>query len=248
MAAKQEFFSTPPAAPLTVNHIDWRSTAIPEYNGRLACTIDGVLTPSECEKLLKLAEASVQADEPWQPALIGLTPGTQIVSRPGYRESDRIIWCDQAVTNKIWARCMSVDGLEALFATVPQQYGKVRQGEWRFERPNERMSFLRYGPGQYFKPHCDGPYYYDADDTEYQTHYTLQLYLCESREDAPDGVLGGATSFLAKDKKRRVDVHPKAGRVLIFQHEGLLHEGAEVREGIKYTMRTDVLYKWIRDQ
>lgn len=38
------------------------------------------------------------------------------------------------------------------------------------------------------------------------------------------------------------------GSVLIFQHGGLLHEGAEVKEGVKYTMRTDILYKWVKDE
>lgn len=40
-----------------------------------------------------------------------------------------------------------------------------------------------------------------------------------------------------------MDVKPKTGRVLLFQQEGLLHSGADVRRGIKLTMRTDVLYK-----
>lgn len=46
-----------------------------------------------------------------------------------------------------------------------------------------------------------------------------------------------------KDESVILDVDPKMGRVLIFQHAGLLHSGAEVQEGIKYTMRTDLLYK-----
>jgi hypothetical protein len=43
-------------------------------------------------------------------------------------------------------------------------------------------------------------------------------------------------------------VNPKAGSVLIFQHRGLFHEGATVRKGIKYTMRTDILYEWVPDK
>jgi len=31
--------------------------------------------------------------------------------------------------------------------------------------------------------------------------------------------------------------------VLIFQHRGLLHSGDEVLEGIKYTMRTDLMFE-----
>jgi hypothetical protein len=46
---------------------------------------------------------------------------------------------------------------------------------------------------------------------------------------------------------RRLDVDPKAGRVLIFQHRGLLHSGDEVLEGVKYTMRSDLLFEFDKE-
>ena len=42
---------------------------------------------------------------------------------------------------------------------------------------------------------------------------------------------------------RELKVEPKIGRVLIFQQRYLLHSGEEVDSGLKYTMRTDVMYK-----
>ena len=54
---------------------------------------------------------------------------------------------------------------------------------------------------------------------------------------------GGATTFHSTDMSRSFDVDPKMGRVLIFQHAHLLHSGAEVQEGIKYTMCTDLMYR-----
>jgi hypothetical protein len=60
-------------------------------------------------------------------------------------------------------------------------------------------------------------------------------------------LVGGSAAFVSLDDKRRVDVEAKAGRVLIFQHKGMRHEGAEVRRGVKYTMRTDILYRWVKD-
>lgn len=74
----------------------------------------------------------------------------------------------------------------------------------------------------------------------------MHLYLNDSARASAtgEGHVGGATSFLSRDGKRRVDVDPKAGSVLIFQHAGLYHEGARLDEGTKYTMRTDILYKW----
>lgn len=43
--------------------------------------------------------------------------------------------------------------------------------------------------------------------------------------------------------QRQFDVEPKTGRVLIFQHRGLLHSGADVTSGIKLTLRTDLMYR-----
>lgn len=59
-------------------------------------------------------------------------------------------------------------------------------------------------------------------------------------------LVGGATSFLSGDSERKVDVDPKAGRVLIFQHRRLFHCGDDVVKGTKYTMRTDIMYELIR--
>ena len=89
--------------------------------------------------------------------------------------------------------------------------------------------------------------------------YTLHLYLNDS---AGEKIGGGATTFreylfksLMLDRstnihdtdslnmKDQYDVAPKVGRVLIFQHRGLLHSGAEVTDGIKLTMRTDLMYR-----
>ena len=36
---------------------------------------------------------------------------------------------------------------------------------------------------------------------------------------------------------------PEAGRVLIFQHRDLVHSGDDVLNGVKYTMRTDLMYE-----
>ena len=72
--------------------------------------------------------------------------------------------------------------------------------------------------------------------------FTLHLYLNEPDEDSL--LEGGATTFHAMDwRGRHLDVVPKVGRVLLFQQKGLLHSGADVTRGIKFTMRTDVMFK-----
>lgn len=105
--------------------------------------------------------------------------------------------------------------------------------------------------------HCDGCY--ETPDGKERTYFTLHLYLNglghESKADS-DGVdspqdgrvgvdstlRGGSTPFLSMDEDRRFDVWPKTGRILLFQHGSLLHAGDDVVQGVKYTMRTDVLF------
>jgi len=62
--------------------------------------------------------------------------------------------------------------------------------------------------------------------------------------DSSEGpLLGGATSFgESYNSKDVVRVFPKIGRVLIFQQRGLFHGGDDVFRGVKYTVRTDVMY------
>ena len=52
-----------------------------------------------------------------------------------------------------------------------------------------------------------------------------------------DDVVGGATEFADADR-----VLPEAGKALFFDHH-VLHQGAPVREGLKYVLRTDVMYR-----
>lgn len=74
--------------------------------------------------------------------------------------------------------------------------------------------------------------------------FTIHLYLNDSKAEVPGAdLVGGATTFFSNDEKRRLDVHPKAGRVLIFQHRRLLHSGDDVLAGTKYTVRTDIMYE-----
>lgn len=87
--------------------------------------------------------------------------------------------------------------------------------------------------------HHDGSYV--TPDGKESSFLTLHLYLNES---TPENKLeGGATTFHSHDMQRFLDVDPKVGRVLIFQHRGLLHSGEDVTAGIKLTLRTDLMYK-----
>lgn len=120
------------------------------------------------------------------------------------------------------------------------------------------MRFLKYRGGEFFRAHCDGSY--ERDDRSERSYFTLHLYLnnddspseenmakmsAAERQGAADSALvGGATTLhhITCDPAKEIDVLPRTGRVLLFQHRDLLHSGADVIQGTKYTMRTDLMY------
>jgi hypothetical protein len=105
------------------------------------------------------------------------------------------------------------------------QYVPHTLGGHRALGVNERFRFYRYDPGQTFRWHRDG--YFERANRE-RSRLTLMVYL-------NDGFEGGETRF------ERAVIRPVRGTALFFVHH-LLHEGAEVKHGRKYVLRTDVMY------
>ena len=54
------------------------------------------------------------------------------------------------------------------------------------------------------------------------------------------GLLSPATRFLPPDPL--LEVTPTAGMALFFRH-AMLHEGVEVTRGLKYVLRTDLMFE-----
>jgi hypothetical protein len=89
--------------------------------------------------------------------------------------------------------------------------------------------------------HCDGTY--ETPDRKERSYFTLHLYLNDPNgKDGQEPLEGGATTFFSWNMDKRIDVIPKCGRVLLFQHRDLLHSGDDVESGLKLTMRTDIMY------
>lgn len=86
------------------------------------------------------------------------------------------------------------------------------------------LRFYKYSRRQRFKMHKDGPW----SERGCVSRLTFLLYLNE-------GFIGGETDF------RQFKVFPKTGAALLFVHD-TWHEGAAVNDGVKYVLRSDVLY------
>ncbi|CAN0033386.1 unnamed protein product, partial [Discosporangium mesarthrocarpum] len=125
---------------------------------------------------------------------------------------------------------------------------------------NANIRIYKYTVGQRFGKHIDESV---EDENGHLSQWTVLVYLNGGEEEAKtagvgETLKGGETVFY---KARRTNggheftfVHhtlfvvtafsPMRGTALIHGHGGrcLLHEGARVEQGVKYLLRTDVMY------
>lgn len=149
------FLTSAPKEPVTCSRIDFENSEVPEFKDHKAAVISNVLSLEECDQLLRLAESSFEPGKddtepgPWRPALLNMGPGWEVYDNR-VRHSDRIVWDQQELANRIWARCLLADGVAELVSTTPDDYMSV-DGKWVFDCPNPRLRFLKYTKGQFFK-------------------------------------------------------------------------------------------------
>lgn len=147
------------------------------------------------------------------PTAAPITTAAGFVMRPDIRNNTRVMFDDPALAARLFQR---------IAKTVPAQL--------RERAPvgvNERFRCYRYEPGQRFAPHYDGAFQRSATE---RSELTFMVYLNE-------GFGGGQTAFLEFGRR----VQPRVGSALLFQHM-LFHEGCTVTEGVKYVLRSDVMY------
>ena len=130
------------------------------------------------------------------------------------RDNDRVIWDDEVMAYELFERVKDL---------VPQMIDGYEPIGL-----NERFRFYRYKDGQRFRPHVDGAF--KRSETEVSL-LTLLIYLNEGFE-------GGSTNLITLNE----DIVPKKGMLLLFDHK-ILHAGMPVTNGVKYVLRTDVMYR-----
>ncbi|KAG6854451.1 hypothetical protein C0991_006530 [Blastosporella zonata] len=209
-----------------------------DYPNAYIKVLDNLFTAEECTSLIALAQSG---DEKWETAKINTFGGQHVDLE--YRNSDRILRFDHKTAGELYERLLPhiQDLLEIKagdkWEGIVAGSGQV-SGTWKLLGVNERLSFLHYGPGHYFKPHFDG--LLQLDDGR-KSRVTLQIYLNE------EGLSGGATRIFGNGR-RYLDIEPKLGRVLIFQQRSILHSGEAVVKGTKYALRSDFMYEQVLDQ
>lgn len=183
-----------------------------------ARVVRGVLSEEECTELI--ARVNIKG---FTPALLNIGRGhqqLQPVARDGHRV---IVDCPELAA---WL-------LEVLRPHLPEH---LRSSD--LVDINERCRFLCYTPGQSFEAHADGRYTRPVEHPHAgdRSLVTVQLYL----HDIPPAN-GGATTFFP-GRGAEVCHQPEMGSVLLFTQD-LIHEGSLVKAGLKYTLRTEVMYR-----
>lgn len=139
----------------------------------------------------------------------------------GARNNERVLLDDTALSAPLFERARDY--------LPPALHGSSVYG-WSLCGFNERWRFYRYMPRQQFDWHVDGIVRLAPDK---QSALTFMIYLNDDFE-------GGSTDFDADAGP--LSVRPTTGAALVFPHK-VRHRGAPVVSGMKYVLRSDVMYQ-----
>ncbi|KAJ7151231.1 hypothetical protein C8R46DRAFT_1043384 [Mycena filopes] len=218
--------------------IDFAAAGLPEYKACYAIVLDSLFPKPQQTTILAEAEAS----SPWDVAKVNIT-ASHAITNTSYRRGQRIIYDSFELSEQIFKKVRPhLKEIEEIEEVVFVDGQRMKQ-KWRMVRLNERLRFLRYAVGDYFRKHCDGEYV--DEETGRRTFYTLQFYLPSDASGSHKSFFpakGGTTRFIGR-KGGHADVQANPGRILVFQHASLMHTGEEVTEGVKCAVRSDILYE-----
>jgi len=217
--------------------VDFSAVGLPVYSDCYATVVDSLFSKVELSAIL----AEVETASPW--VIAQINGRTEAYTVPSYRNGQRIIYDSHALSERIFEKIRPhLKAIEEIEEPTYVRGRGVAVQKWRMVRMNERLRFLRYPKGGFFRAHVDGEY--EDEETGQKTFYTVQLYLPSDTSGSDESFLtagGGATRFWGEENCADVEARP--GRVLVFQHDDLLHSGEEVTAGVKCAMRSDILYE-----
>lgn len=137
--------------------IDFEAAGLSEYAHCYAIVIDSLFPNAELTSILSEAER-----QPWQVAQIN--SGTIAFTNTSYRNGQRIIHdsfeLSAQIFDKIRPHLSVIEEIEEPVSLYLRHSGRHIQAvqKWRMVRMNERLRFLRYPKGGFFRAHVDGCY------------------------------------------------------------------------------------------
>ena len=178
--------------------------------------IKNLITKSEAKKLIDIAEKA------------GFAESFQRETREcAYRQNGRLQFNSEALALLLYKR------ISRHFCLVEPNLKPVGL--------SDNFRLYKYTPGQKFGPHIDESV---IATSGHETLFTLLIYLNDEGLEGGETVFFEAGSYPGHCMKVLLKYKPKACNGLIHMHGDncLLHEGSEVKMGLKYLLRTDVCY------
>ncbi|KAK9696000.1 hypothetical protein K7432_012697 [Basidiobolus ranarum] len=183
--------------------------------------IEDFFTAKECKQLIQFSEETLH----FQPAVKGLIPK----KGEAFRDNDRF-----SIKDASFAQCIWENGIKELCENWSA-------GTKKAVGLNDNIRLYKYNPGQKFDQHYDD----SVKDSQGRTsEFTLLIYL-NGVDDTDFPLRGGETVFYSmKPKDPPLSYKPIRGSALLHRHGAkcLLHEGKEVLSGVKYVLRSDLMY------
>lgn len=203
-----------------------------------AFVLKNVLSPSECQFYI---------DESERMGIPHLDYSTGY--KIEYRNNARLLLRSAELAELLWKRTAHIFCPLTITDDNKTQYGGINTtGAWHPIGFNDTFRLCKYNPGGHFAPHYDGHY---LRTSKVRSMKTFMIYL-------NGGFEGGKTNwvdenqmlfqdqetgiFRAEDRYITGSVVPESGIALVFNHH-LLHEGERLRSGVKYILRTEVMYE-----
>ena len=202
-----------------------------QVESNVVFTAEGILSPQECDYFIQKTEQAGYEDLTRQ-------------FEKEYRGAETILVLDEQMADSVWKRVQQTLKDEDLLLIKPMGFGN--EGTWKASRLNQCFKFSKYVEGTCFKGHIDGPWVPMKDESSV---FTVVIYLNDDFE-------GGETNFYREPLQSKLEgkrgvaeegdlvasVKPKKGKILVFTHESY-HEGAVVKKGVKYVVRTEIMFR-----
>jgi hypothetical protein len=156
---------------------------------------------------------------------------TPLIKSKGYaaRVNDRTLIEDINASRDLW------DYLKQVLAQDDYDENIVRHTFADATSLNPQLRIYRYQKGHYFGKHYDE----SVKSLGGKTKWTLLIYLT-----GDDEFVGGGTIFHPDRPQKPLNVHPSKGMALLHKHgdDCLIHEAELVKSGVKWVLRSDVVF------
>lgn len=194
-------------------------------------TINGFFKKEICNELIKSFERELKLET------------TPLIKSKDYaaRVNDRCIINNWNAAQTLWTYLQSIllqdPGYE------DEELDEIRAIFDEAVCLNSQLRVYRYRKGHYFQQHYDESVTAPINEqgTKHgKTKWTLLVYLT-----GDDEFVGGGTIFYGNSRSQKpLNIHPSKGMALLHKHgdDCLLHEGELIKDGIKWVLRSDIVY------